>query len=332
MSERLKQLKTWLLQQTGQDCALAPASSDASFRRYFRIELEQGSRIVMDAPPEQEDCRPFIHVAGLLSNAGLNAPAVIAEDLQSGFLLLGDLGNTTYLDVLNSETAEQLYGDAMNALVCMQSCVDTTTSQLPAYDEALLQTELDLFKDWYLEKHCGVTFNEQQLDVWRASCQTLIASALEQPTVCVHRDYHSRNLMQVTDGQNPGILDFQDAVVGPVTYDLVSLLRDCYISWPREQIENWVAGFYKQSVDAGILDKNSISETQFLKWFDLMGVQRHLKAIGIFARLLHRDGKKGYVKDIPRTMAYVLDVSTRTNELQDFHRLLLELNLPDQTV
>ena len=269
MSERLTQLKEWLREQTGQDCDLAPASSDASFRRYFRIELEEGSRIVMDAPPAQEDCRPFIHVASLLQDAGLNAPDIIAQDLDAGFLLLGDLGNTTYLEVLNPESADRLYGDALSALIGIQACVDTASAELPAYDEALLQTELNLFKDWYLEKHCGVTLDAEQQAVWQRTCETLIVSALEQPTVCVHRDYHSRNLMEVNDGHNPGILDFQDAVIGPVTYDLVSLLRDCYISWPRDQVEEWVNGFYEQTVHSGIVNADKVSEDQFLKWFDL---------------------------------------------------------------
>lgn len=329
MSERLTQLKAWLREQTGQNFDLAPASSDASFRRYFRIELEEGSRIIMDAPPAQEDCRPFIHVAELLRGAGLNAPEVIAQDLEAGFLLLGDLGNTTYLEVLNPESAERLYADALNALIGIQAGVDTTTAELPAYDETLLQTELNLFKDWYLEKHCGVTLKAEQQTVWQQTCETLIASALEQPTVCVHRDYHSRNLMKVNDGHNPGILDFQDAVIGPVTYDLVSLLKDCYISWPRAQVEEWVAGFYEQTTHSGIVNADKVSEGQFLKWFDLMGVQRHLKAIGIFARLLHRDNKEGYIQDIPRTLAYVLDVCERSPELNDFHQLLLTLKLPE---
>ena len=329
MSERLTQLKKWLHEQTGQECELAPASSDASFRRYFRIGLEQGSRIVMDAPPEQEDCRPFIHVAALLQGAGLNAPEIIAADLDEGFLLLGDLGNTTYLEVLNTETVDGLYGDALGALIGIQTCVDTASAELPAYDEAMLQTELDLFKDWYLEKHSGVSLNAEQQAVWQQTCQILISSALEQPTVCVHRDYHSRNLMQVEAGRNPGILDFQDAVIGPVTYDLVSLLRDCYISWPCQQVEEWVDGFYEQAVHSGIVNADRISEKQFLKWFDLMGVQRHLKAIGIFARLLHRDNKEGYIQDIPRTLSYVMDVCQRSPELQDFYQLLLSLTLPD---
>jgi len=330
MNERLTQLAQWLRQQTGQNCELKPASSDASFRRYFRIELEQGSQIVMDAPPEQEDCRPFIQVADILHSAGLNAPEIIAQDLQAGFLLLGDLGNVTYLEVLNADSAERLYGDAMDALISLQTCIDIATVDLPPYDETLLQTELDLFKNWYLEKHCGVSLNEQQQKTWQQTCQVLIESALSQPKVCVHRDYHSRNLMQVEEGHNPGILDFQDAVVGPVTYDLVSLLRDCYISWPREQVEEWVRGFYVQAGHSGIIDATKISENQFLQWFDLMGVQRHLKAIGIFARLLHRDGKQGYVGDIPRTLAYVLDVCGRVPELESFYNLLLELQLPDQ--
>ncbi len=332
MSDRLKQLKDWLKQQIGEDCEFAPASSDASFRRYFRIETKQGSRIVMDAPPEQEDCQAFIHVAALLREVGLNAPEVIAEDLQSGFLLLSDLGNTTYLDVLNNETVEGLYGDALAALTSMQAAVDVSSCELPVYDANLLQTELDLFKDWYLGKHGGISLTESQQAIWQSSCQILIASALEQPVVCVHRDYHSRNLMQVNERHNPGILDFQDAVLGPVTYDLVSLLRDCYISWPRQQVEEWVAGFYEQTTHSGVIDVDKISAQQFLRWFDLMGVQRHLKAIGIFARLYHRDGKQGYVGDIPRTLSYVIEVSRRRPELEDFYRLLTDLSLPDQAL
>jgi len=329
MSERLTQLKHWLQEQTGQACELAPASSDASFRRYFRIEVGAKTFVVMDAPPAQEDCRPFIYVAGLLQSVGLNAPDVIAQDLQQGFLLLSDLGNTTYLQALNDESVEPLYADALDALVSMQMGINTDDSGLPAYNESLLQTELNLFKDWYLEKHHGVTFTQPQLKIWQSLCDALIKSALEQPAVCVHRDYHSRNLMLQEGAHNPGILDFQDAVIGPVTYDLVSLLRDCYISWPREQVEAWVARFYEQTTYASIINAEQCSAQQFLHWFNLMGVHRHLKAIGIFARLLHRDAKDGYVKDIPRTLNYVLDVCERTPELQGFYILLSELNLSD---
>jgi len=328
MTEREEKLLAWLCDQTGKQHELVPASSDASFRRYFRIELEDGSRIVMDAPPPQEDCRPFIHVAALLGQAGLNAPRVLADDLEAGFLLLDDLGNRTYLDMLNAETVERLYGDALGALNMMQTRVDIQSAELPVYDASLLGNELALFHDWYLQKHCGITLTASQERIWQQTCQTLIESALAQPVVCVHRDYHSRNLMH-TEGNNPGILDFQDAVTGPVTYDLVSLLRDCYISWPREQVEDWVQGFYRQTVHAGIISEDEVSGTQFLEWFDLMGVQRHLKAIGIFARLLHRDGKQGYIKDIPRTLSYVLDVSARHLLLQDFYAMLQSLNLSD---
>jgi len=328
MTEREQTLLAWLHAQTGKQHELVPASSDASFRRYFRIELDDGTRIVMDAPPPQEDCRPFVHVAELLCHAGLNAPRVLADDLDAGFLLLDDLGSRTYLDMLNEETVEHLYGDALGALITMQACIDTQAADLPAYDAQLLGNELALFHDWYLGKHCGITLTAQQEHIWQQTCKALIDSALAQPVVCVHRDYHSRNLM-LTERHNPGILDFQDAVTGPVTYDLVSLLRDCYISWPREKVEEWVRGFYEQTVHAGIINEDEVSEAQFLEWFDLMGVQRHLKAIGIFARLLHRDGKQGYIADIPRTLAYVLDVSARHDSLQGFYQLLQALNLPD---
>ena len=330
MSERLTALKRWLHAQIGEECALTPASSDASFRRYFRIQLQQGSRIVMDAPPEQEDCRPFIYVAGILRKSGLHVPKVLAEDLDAGFLLLSDLGDTTYLDVLDKNTVEDLYRDAMDALCIMQTAVDIKATELPVYDSTLLQTELNLFKDWYLEKHCGLSLDAQQQMIWEKTCQHLIDSALEQPVVCVHRDYHSRNLMRVDNGLNPGILDFQDAVAGPMTYDLVSLLRDCYISWPQSRVDAWVKAYYQQALNAGIINDNDIEITQFSSWFDLMGVQRHLKAIGIFARLWHRDGKQGYLNDIPRTLGYVLDVCQGNQGLEPFYQLLSELSLPDQ--
>jgi len=327
MTEREQNLLAWLYDQTGKQHDLVPASSDASFRRYFRVELDDGSRIVMDAPPPQEDCRPFVHVSELLANAGLNAPRVLAKDLEDGFLLLDDLGTRTYLETLNDETVEHLYGDALGALITLQSCIDIQDAELPAYDAQLLGNELALFHDWYLVKHAGISLTEQQEKVWQQARNILIESALAQPVVCVHRDYHSRNLMH-TEKHNPGILDFQDAVIGPVTYDLASLLRDCYISWPREQVEDWVRGFYEQTVAAGIINNDAVSEAQFLEWFDLMGVQRHLKAIGIFARLLHRDGKDGYIADIPRTLAYVLEVSARYPSLRAFYELLQSLELP----
>jgi hypothetical protein len=321
MTEREQNLLAWLHARTGDHHELVPASSDASFRRYFRIHTDGTTRIVMDAPPPQEDCRPFVHVANLLHVAGVNAPEVIASDLNEGFLILGDLGTTTYLDVLNEGNVDRLYGDATGVLAQLQACIEPASADLPRYDAELLNFELSLFKDWYLQKHLGMTLDVGQENILTATNKLLVDSALAQTQVCVHRDYHSRNLM-VTEKHNPGVLDFQDAVIGPVTYDLVSLLRDCYIAWPRERVEEWVQNYYQIAVESGIVNEDHVSELQFLRDFDLMGVQRHLKAIGIFARLLHRDGKDGYVNDIPRTMSYVKEVAGRYPELSQFAAFL----------
>jgi aminoglycoside/choline kinase family phosphotransferase len=321
MTEREQNLLAWLHAQTGETHELVPASNDASFRRYFRIHTDGGTRIVMDAPPPQEDCRPFVHVANLLHVAGMHAPDVIASDLEEGFLLLSDLGNTTYLDVLNEDNVDRLYGDATGALAQLQACIDPASAGLPDYDAELLGFELSLFKDWYLQRHLGMTLDGGQESTLAATNKLLVDNALAQTQVCVHRDYHSRNLM-FTEQHNPGVLDFQDAVIGPVTYDLVSLLRDCYIAWPRERVEEWVQNYYQIAVDSGIVNEDNVSEMQFQRHFDLMGVQRHLKAIGIFARLLHRDGKGGYINDIPRTLGYVKDVAGRYPELGEFAAFL----------
>lgn len=321
MTEREENLLAWLHAQTGESHELVPASSDASFRRYFRIHTDGTTRIVMDAPPPQEDCRPFVHVANLLHVAGMNAPEVIASDLGEGFLILSDLGNTTYLEVLNADTVDRLYGDALGALAQLQACIEPTSAGLPAYDAELLNFELSLFKDWYLQQHLGLNLDAGQEKILAATNKLLVESALAQTQVCVHRDYHSRNLM-FTDRHNPGVLDFQDAVTGPVTYDLVSLLRDCYIAWPRARVEEWLRNYYQIAVESGIINQDHVSEQQFQRDFDLMGIQRHLKAIGIFARLLHRDGKEGYIKDIPRTMAYVKEVAGSYPELSEFAAFL----------
>lgn len=326
MTEREEKLLAWLHAKTGENHELVPASSDASFRRYFRIHTDGTTRVVMDAPPPQEDCRPFVHIANLLHVAGMNAPEVIESDLEEGFLILSDLGNTTYLDVLNEDNADRLYGDAIGALAQLQACIEPASAGLPAYDSELLNFELSLFKDWYLQKHLGMTLDAKQKSVLAATNKLLVDSALAQTQVCVHRDYHSRNLM-FTAQHNPGVLDFQDAVTGPVTYDLVSLLRDCYISWPRGRVEEWVLNYYQIVVESGIVNEDHVSEAQFLRDFDLMGVQRHLKAIGIFARLLHRDDKDGYMNDIPRTLGYVKEVAGRYPELDDFAELLATLNV-----
>lgn len=316
LSDRLDRLQQWTRQQLDwPDIELVPASEDASFRRYFRVRRQDVSYILMDAPPEKEDCGPFIHVSELFLELGLHVPEILARDLQQGFLLLSDLGNRLYLDELNEDTADRLYGDALGALAALQSCVPAN-SALPPYDRELLMFEMSLFRDWLIGTHLNIQLETVQQENLEICFDRLADNALEQPVVCVHRDYHSRNLM-VSDYHNPGVLDYQDAVIGPMTYDLVSLLRDCYISWPRTRVEDWVLGYFELAGQTGILRPAQVDEEQFLKWFDWMGVQRHLKAAGIFARLNHRDGKPGYLDDIPRTLAYVTEVCSRYTALAD---------------
>lgn len=317
MPERLETLKYWLEEELAfSEYTLNPASADASFRRYFRVHHNGASFIVMDAPPEKEDSRPFITVSKLFFDIGLNVPEVIDVDADKGFLLLSDLGSASYLDALNNETVERLYGDALGALATLQSRISEYVG-LPAYDEALLFTEMELFREWLLGRHLGISLSDAQQHMLEAVFSRLADNALSQPQVCVHRDYHSRNLM-VTAINNPGILDFQDAVIGPLTYDLVSLLRDCYIQWPRERVEDWALGYHDLALQTGILQDQHDDPQAFLQWFDLMGMQRHLKAAGIFARLNHRDGKPGYMVDIPRTLSYVTEVAARYDDLQLF--------------
>jgi hypothetical protein len=323
LDSRLEGLKRWLdavLDVT--DYELRPASADASFRRYFRVRAAGATHIVMDAPPDKQDLQPFLAVAGRLRELGLNVPEVLDQDPGAGYLLLTDLGERTYLQELTPATVERLYGDALGALVVLQAGIYTGSEFLPPYDEALLRRELEIFREWYLGRHLAVTLTPPQQQALAAAFDVLVASALEQPRVWVHRDYHSRNLM-VTTRNNPGILDFQDAVVGPVTYDLASLLRDCYIAWPREQVLDWAKGYFELARQSGL--PVGEDDGRFLRWFDLMGAQRHLKAAGIFARLHHRDGKPGYLADIPRTLGYVLEVSARYPELAGLYRLLAEL-------
>lgn len=331
MPQRLEALKRWLhdvLSETGSekdggnDFQIAPASSDASFRRYFRVTGIGDSLIAMDAPPAREDTGAFIKVANMLAGAGVNAPRIIATNIEQGFLLLSDLGDRSYLEALNDKSVETLYSDALDALLTMQRALSHQEGVLPPYDRELLLAEMDLFREWYLRRHLNLSLSAQHQAQLDNIFKLLADSALAQPQVFVHRDYHSRNLM-VTDENNPGILDFQDAVIGPVTYDLVSLLRDCYITWPRDRVEQWALDYLRDAVDAGILPPQS--EINFLRWFDWMGIQRHLKAAGIFARLHLRDGKDDYLEDIPRTLAYVRDVSGRYAELQDLHALLSDL-------
>ena len=324
--QRLQELHQWLQQDLGfNDYRLEPASSDASFRRYFRIERDGRRVIAMDAPPEREDCRPFIRVTRMLFDLGLNVPELLEMDPDKGFLLLGDLGERPYLPHLNEATVDRLYGDALGALAVMQAC-GPCDERLPSYGRELLQREMALFPEWLLKAHLAIELDDAGQARLEAVFALLIENALEQPQVFVHRDYHSRNLM-VTASNNPGILDYQDAVVGPVTYDLVSLLRDCYIRWPRDRVEAWALGYRELALQSGIL-RGDVDETLFLRWFDRMGVQRHLKASGIFARLLHRDAKPGYLADVPRTLAYIIEVSERDPELAFLGELIRERVLP----
>ena len=321
MPERLEKLKHWLETELDfREYTLNPASADASFRRYFRVTHDGESFIVMDAPPEKEDSRPFIRISRMFFDVGLNVPAVIDENLEQGFLLLSDLGSRPYLDELNSDTVERLYGDALSALATIQTCIPGQGA-LPPYDRTLLLNEMELFREWLVGRHLNVAPGSAQTACMDAAFAQLAANALEQPQVCVHRDYHSRNLM-LAERNNPGILDFQDAVIGPVTYDLVSLLRDCYVAWPRPQVEDWVCGYQELALQSGILREEHEDPVRFLRWFDLTGMQRHLKAAGIFARLNHRDGKPGYLGDIPRTLAYVVEVAARYDELAEFGRFV----------
>jgi len=324
LDKRREILQDWARQQLEwPDASLTPASADASFRRYFRVQHSGDSYILMDAPPEQEDCAPFVQVSKLFLALGLHVPEILAWDVEQGFLLLSDLGSRLYLDELNEGNVDRLYGDALGALATLQSC-GPVDSSLPAYDRKLLMFEMSLFKDWLLGTHLDISLDDKQQVQLQQSFERLADSALQQPRVCVHRDYHSRNLM-VSAYHNPGILDYQDAVVGPMTYDLVSLLRDCYIGWPRRRVEAWALGYYELAEQTGILRPVEVDEQRFLHWFDWMGVQRHLKAAGIFARLNHRDGKPGYLDDIPRTLAYVEEVSSRYPELDALHSMTTQV-------
>ncbi|MBZ4193463.1 MAG: phosphotransferase [Candidatus Contendobacter sp.] len=298
---------------------IAPASSDASFRRYFRVWYGDQTRIVMDAPPDKEDCRPFVAMAEALRGLGLNAPEVLDGDLDQGLLLLTDLGSRQYLAELNERSVAGLYDDALTALARLQTGGDPGSPLLPPYDSALLHREMELFRDWFLGRLLGLELSVTEQRTLDQAFAALAGNALEQPLVWVHRDYHSRNLM-ITAPDNPGVLDFQDAVAGAVTYDLVSLLRDCYIAWPRPQVEAWALDHRARLQALGMTGLDDAG--QFLRWFDLMGVQRHLKAVGIFARLNLRDGKPGYLLDIPRTLGYVLEVASRYPELAGLGNLL----------
>ncbi len=301
---------------------LQPASADASFRRYLRVQSGTGSLIVMDAPPPQEDVRPFVHVARLLQAADLNAARVLEADVQQGFLLLTDLGRTLYLDALRDASepaADQMMRDAAQTLVHFQQRVPADT--LPPFDEALLRRELDLFPTWCVQREFGITWSDKETKAWEFICQKLVGSALAQPQVAVHADWMPRNLMVMPAGEpSPGILDFQDAVRGPITYDMASLLRDAFISWPEDQEIDWAVRAWEMARKAGLpVDRDFGEHWRALEW---MGLQRHLKVLGIFCRLKHRDGKVHYAQDLPRFFAYATKVALRYRPLGPLLALL----------
>ncbi len=320
--ERLQALQDWAARQLeGDSLDIAPASADASFRRYFRVTAKGRDYIVMDAPPAHEDCRPFIAVARLFGDAGVHVPQVLAQDLERGFLLLTDLGNTTYLSALNEAAANQgvareLYLASNDALIRIQQA--SRPGVLPEYDRALLTRELMLFPEWYVAKHLGVAMNADQNAILETVFERILANNLAQPQVYVHRDWHSRNLM-VSD-PNPGILDFQDAVHGPITYDLASIYRDAYIQWDEEMQLDWVIRYWEKARAARLPVPEDFGA--FWRDFEWMGAQRHIKVLGIFARLYHRDGKDGYLKDMPLVMHYLRKVCERYDELKPLLFLL----------
>ena len=318
--ERLALLTGWLSRELGLPLRrIEPASSDASFRRYFRAVGEAGAFIVMDAPPEKEDVRPYLHVTRLLEPLGVHVPHVYEADADRGLLLLEDLGTTHYLVQLAGAGAERLYDDALQALARIQVLGMEAAQQLAPYDREPLLREMALMPEWFLARHLTIEPSASEQRMLQAAFEFLIAEALAQPQVFVHRDYHSRNLM-VLDERSPGVLDFQDALRGPVGYDLVSLLKDCYISWPRERVLGWVCGYRELLRSQG--GPAGEDAEQFLRWFDLIGVQRHLKVLGIFARLWYRDGKSGYLRDLPLTLEYVRETCRRYPELEELSDFL----------
>lgn len=318
--ERLQCLESWIKTVFPQkNFTLSPASADASFRRYFRITMNEQTMIAMDAPPQLENCAPFLHAAEVLASANVHVPAILAQDLAQGFLLLSDLGNTTYLQALetNSTSVDKLYSDAIDTLIKIQ--LISRAQIFPEYDETLLRRELDLFPEWYITRHLQATLDEKLLRDLATIFSRILENILAQPRVFVHRDYHSRNLMMTTP--NPGILDFQDAVYGPITYDLVSLFKDAYIQWEEERVLDWVIRYWEKARKAGLPVATNFSD--FYRDFEWMGVQRHLKVLGIFARLYHRDHKDAYLKEMPLVMTYLRKACERYREL---HLLIVLLD------
>ena len=324
MPDRYNSLQNWLTETLGTSAFnLKPASGDASFRTYHRLFLKNKTFIVMDAPPEQENCKVFIKITKKLRACDVNVPIIHNVNIEQGFLLLSDLGNDLYLNKLNKSSIYELYSDALSTLVSIQVLVNV--GGVDEYDKSLLISEMNLFREWLIEKHLNIKLSDGQVKILTTLFDLLVNNALQQPKVFVHRDFHSRNLM-VTKENNPGVIDYQDAVYGPISYDLVSILKDCYIKWPKEEIDKWVDFYLNKLYEEKA--QYRINRDEFVRWFDLMGVQRHLKASGIFARLSHRDGKHNFLEDIPRTLSYILDLKETYEELQPICIILEELVLP----
>ncbi|MFT5482502.1 MAG: aminoglycoside/choline kinase family phosphotransferase [Halieaceae bacterium] len=317
---RQSELIQWICDHLGEPLAVEPASSDASFRRYFRVIFEDRSLIAMDAPPLNENCRPFVEVDQLLASGGINVPEILLADIERGYLLLEDLGEQIWLDVLSPDNADEMFGKAIATLIALQQI--QPPAEFPVYDQALLRRELSLFPDWYIRRHLQLEPDAQLLATLAAVDDQLVANALAQPTVLVHRDYMPRNLM--VSQPNPGVIDFQDAVLGPICYDVVSLFRDAFLSWPEARVRSWLELYWRQAKAAGL----SVPEdfVTFMRWADLMGAQRHLKVIGIFARICHRDGKPRYVGDTPRFFEYLRIVSRRYPDFVALRSLLEQLD------
>ena len=324
---RFDELISWLAQFDGlADANPQPASTDASFRRYFRVERGTESFIAMDAPPPHEDCHPFVQIAGYLESMGLNSPSILGADFENGFILMTDLGSAQYLDELKRDPhrAADLYDDAIDALLLLQENGEAYQQKLPTYDYDFIAFELSIFRDWLCGHHLGIDFSDDEESQWQECCEFLSDNALRQKQVFMHRDFHSRNLM-LTGENNPGVLDFQDAVEGPITYDAVSLFKDCYVKWPADKVKEWALQYFDR---LGPDAKGDLSVDDFIRQFDLMGVQRHLKAAGIFARLHHRDGKSGYLNDIPRTLRYISETAPQYGELSFLSDLIENRVLP----
>jgi aminoglycoside/choline kinase family phosphotransferase len=325
---RLALIHHWLVREAGLDVArVEPASSDASFRRYFRIFHARGTAIVMDAPPDREDVRPYLEVSALLESLGVHVPRVHEADRERGLLLLEDLGSVHYLSRLEQGgDPDALYGDALDTLGVIQARGADAAGALAPYDRGPLLREMALMPEWFCERHLGLALTDEERGTLARTFEWLIGEALAQPQVFVHRDYHSRNLM-IVEHRNPGVIDFQDALRGPLGYDIVSLLKDCYIAWPRQRLEQWLRGYRARLAALGF--HAGSSDLELLRWVDLIGVQRHLKVLGIFARLWYRDGKPGYLRDLPLTLRYVLETCAAYRELAGLGRLLESRAAPE---